>query len=986
MSASVDVNPSSPCTGEQTLVEFLTGRLTGARLARVEEHLDACQTCRRLVAVARLASPAPALESTVGVSRAVLEAADASAVLTSLRTVDDDEYRIERELARGGMGRILLATDRQGRRVAIKVLLDTGAASIWRFVRELQLTGRLQHPSIVTLHEAGRWRSGEPFFTMKLVEGQPLSEALQAASSLQARLELLPRLIAATDALAYAHHHGVIHRDLKPANVLLGAFGETVVIDWGLATRRGSSDPEPDDSGERNALGATNGLTLAGTALGTPAYMPPEQARGLAVSERADVYGLGAILYHLLCGQPPYVGASAREVLQSVLAGSPTPLEARAPALPADLAAIVHRAMQPDPDDRYPTAKEMADDIRRFAAGQLVSAYSYPLGTLLRRWMRRYRAVLSLGAALLVLGVLGGFSSVARIIDERQRADEQRSLATAHRAAAEDLVSFLLAQFRDRVRRADRLDLFEGLGKEVEQYYSAIDSAEPRRDEGSLASRARVLETLGSVELDRKNLDDARRFFERALELLARSAAEGTTAAQRAASQAWIWQEIATIEDARGDLAASLAARQRAVDLAEGAARLGADRKEATLLAVSNLGERAETLYYIQGDAEAALAAIDRARQLLEPLLVEHPDDAAVAWKLALLNRLACDPEQSMGRLDAATSSIERSLALYERVLREQPGNGVARREHAYALGFVSTTAAAAGRLAAALAAMRSHLDLYEKIAAEDPSNQATREDLAWGYATDCSLQRSALRLEAAETSCQRAVSIFRDQVAHDRDSKTTGHALSNALVELGRLRLSERRPREAQQLLLEALSLCRQLSSSDPETGLWQLGVVTSLTFLAQVELTLGADRDAVLHGDEAIRLAELGMKDRPGADAEGRLARLRILAGDAARAEGRQADALASYRVAHDALEALNRRAPGFATYRVDLAEAGLKLARATDAGDPVAARSWRKRSLEILNDLHRAGRLSPESEPLRSAATRELEGLAPVTASWE
>jgi tetratricopeptide (TPR) repeat protein len=973
---------------EQTIIEFLTGRVTGERLESIEAHLDACETCRRVVAVAHLSSraSAAALASTVGLPRALAGTSASVVVLSSLRTVHEEEYRIERELARGGMGRILLATDRQGRRVAVKVLLNPGEANTERFVREMQITARLQHPAIVTLHEAGRWPSGEPFFSMKLVEGSSLTEALEAASSLRARLELVPRLIAATDALAYAHHHGVIHRDLKPSNILVGAFGETVVIDWGLArvqrSRGAESGVSPTESNERtlDTPDDLDDLTLSGAALGTPAYMPPEQARGLAVSERSDVYGLGAILYHLLSGGAPYVGTSARDVIERVLAGPPRPLESRVPAMPADLGAIVRKAMMPDPADRYPSAREMADDLRRFSAGQLVSAYAYPLGMLARRWLHKHRAVLGMTAALLVLGAIAAVLSIARIIHERQRAEEQRAVATTHRTAAEGLVSSLLQTFRDRVRLLDRLDLFEGLGEDVASYYTAIDSSGVELDQGSLANRAVVLETLGTAALDQKNLASARGLFERSLELWARATGEGAGNAQQALGQAKVWQELATIEDAQGNLDASLAARQRAVELGERATREDPASNEGTLLAVSNLEERAETLYYIKGDARAALESLAAARRLLEPVLAAFPGDSKLTWRLALLERLACDPELSLGRLDAAGAAIDRSVRLYAEVARQEPGNGVVAREHAYALGYVSTTASAAGRITLALSSMRTHLQLYEQIAAADPNNRSTREDLGWGYALNCSLQRRVKRLAEAEVSCNRGLEIFREQVARDRDSKTSRDALANALFEHGRLQLADGRLLASQRSLVESLGIYRGLVSADSSSGRWQEGLSLALIGLTATELALGRAREAALHADEATRIAERLGSDNPGASAEALLVRSRILVGDAARAEGHIADALAAYRLAMELRESSVRRFPGFVEHLVDLAEASVKRARALEAqaGDPGAARGWRERSLQILEELHESGRLFPEDEPLREAVAREMDGL--------
>jgi eukaryotic-like serine/threonine-protein kinase len=339
-----------------------------------------------------------------------------------LLPVDPAHYKVVREIARGGMGRILEVRDRRlGRNVAIKEVLVADEAGLARFEREVAITARLQHPAIVHVHEAGRWPDGKPFYVMKLIRGKPLDARIAKATSLAQRLELLAAVITVVDALAYAHSQNVIHRDLKPANVLVGDFGETIVIDWGIAKAIGDPyDPvslEPDR--------AQNTETIAGSVIGTPSYMPPEQASGDRVDARADVYSLGALLYQVLAGKPPFVGRTTAEVLAKVLDESPPRLSEIDPEIPADLIAIVEKAMAREPAARFPTANEMVIELKRFQQGKLIASRQYTKWELAKRWLYRYRA--AVGVALVAMAALAVATLVyiIQVREEAARADQK---------------------------------------------------------------------------------------------------------------------------------------------------------------------------------------------------------------------------------------------------------------------------------------------------------------------------------------------------------------------------------------------------------------------------------------------------------------------------------------------------------------------------------------------------------------------------------
>ncbi len=336
-------------------------------------------------------------------------------------------------------------------------------------MREALITARLQHPSIVPIYEAGRWPDGEPFYAMKLLAGKSLADLIDALPTLGGRLGLLHNVIAVADAIAYAHENRVLHRDLKPANIMVGEFGETIVIDWGLAK---DLDADTDATPMPSVPSTPNmsfGDTVAGTVLGTPAYMPPEQAIGEKVDERADVYSLGAVLYHLLGGTIPFSNLSASEAMQRLRVGAIPDIATIIQGVPEDLAAIVRKAMAPLRAQRYPSARELAKDLRRFETGQLVSVRQYSWWEVVRRWVRQRAAIVTVaGAAALALITIGTLS-VRRVIEERNVALTERHEAEVARQQADHrgdelvLVQAVTALDRDPTGSLAWLKLHPGL-------------------------------------------------------------------------------------------------------------------------------------------------------------------------------------------------------------------------------------------------------------------------------------------------------------------------------------------------------------------------------------------------------------------------------------------------------------------------------------------------------------------------------------------
>jgi tetratricopeptide (TPR) repeat protein len=372
-------------------------------------------------------------------------------------------FVLENEIGHGGMGVVYRARDLAlNREVAVKVLQErfgpqSGTAS--RFLHEARVTGQLQHPGIPAVYQVGAMSDGRPFLAMKLIQGNTL-EALLASG---AAIDALAVTEAISQALGYAHAHGVIHRDLKPSNIMVGAFGEVQVMDWGLAkVVAASDDPVAPEAAPADQAQITTGdtvvhslresdgsFTQAGSVLGTPAYMPPEQAAGEAskVGTRSDVFGLGAILCVLLTGKPPFEGKHQESVRLNAVRGRTEAALARLDACGADqgVVALCKRCLEFDPEHRPATADEVAvaiSGLRRAADERARQAEHDRLATEVRaaEQTKRRRVIEWAAAAIIVVlvaGVAVSWWQAQRATDEAIRADEARADADLRREEAD---------------------------------------------------------------------------------------------------------------------------------------------------------------------------------------------------------------------------------------------------------------------------------------------------------------------------------------------------------------------------------------------------------------------------------------------------------------------------------------------------------------------------------------------------------------------
>ncbi|MCP3914360.1 MAG: serine/threonine protein kinase [bacterium] len=485
----------------------------------------------------------------------------------SSRTPASNRYHLKGEVGRGGMGAVLRVWDEDLRRhLAMKVMLGkrepqtsdgkpaVDSIHLARFLEEAQVTGQLDHPGIVPVHELGLDADGQVFFTMKLVNGTTLGDVfdeLAAGSDNWTEVRVLGLIVKICEAMSYAHAKGVIHRDLKPANVMVGKFGEVYVMDWGLAKILGREDekdlrvqPEAPArtsdllSDRRDQAGQTPDsplYTMDGDVVGTPAYMAPEQAAG-RVSEMgppSDVYALGAMLYQLMAGHMPYVPPRIRlnnyAVWQRVQEGPPRPLHELAPASPPELVAICERAMEREARARYPDVQALAADLAAYVEGRVVRAYEKGALAEIRKWVRRNRAMAATLFLLLVsvIGGLGGIGYVnaahaSELEGKNDDLMDATAVAESERKTAEQIQTFL----QDMITIANPS---RGFGAQVTVREMMGDASKrlETQFEDDLDLRSNLEQTLASTYFSIGIPDDGERLQLRAIDTRRRFLPEG---------------------------------------------------------------------------------------------------------------------------------------------------------------------------------------------------------------------------------------------------------------------------------------------------------------------------------------------------------------------------------------------------------------------------------------------------------------------------
>jgi serine/threonine-protein kinase len=843
-----------------------------------------------------------------------------------------DRYSLVRMHATGGIGRVWLARDIHiGRDVALKELRTEHAghpAYRTRFVREAQVTGQLEHPGIVPVYElATRPGNQQPFYTMRFVQGQTLSAAARsyreqraagAAGTLELR-GLINAFVAVCNAVSYAHSRGVVHRDLKGDNVILGDFGEVIVLDWGLAKVLGRAEEEAGlpvlvDDGTSASV-----ETLQGEILGTPAFMPPEQAAGQSdrITQRSDVYGLGAILYEVLTGRAPFSGGSAYEVVQTVREKEPVRPRQVCPGVPPALEAICLQALAKKPEDRYLSARALAQDVQRWLADEPVEAYQEPLAGRLARWGRRHKTAVKAAAALLLTAVAAlslstaliareqKLTEQARLGEREQREQAQRSLGMACQAVDEMLTEVgqnRLAELpgMDSVRREllhKALIFYQRfLEQKGEDSHLRLETGRAHRRladiyqmlgqqrKGLDASTASlgVLNPLATAFPERKDyqfeLARCRQTQGRLLEDLGRYADALAEHRESRKIFAELWsdnkqearyaQAVADSDTNLGNTLSVMEQRAEAADVYRRALRTYgglADRYSSNLeywhaLAriQNNLGL---LLVGVRQFKDAAISYHEGIKNL-NRLIANPPAESDHFLELSVLHNNLGRASAAMGQLADAENSYRDAIKILTRLVSDHPIRPDYRKELANSFSNLVPVLAGLKQPDEAEKVCRQAQDLLGRLASDFPARPEYQHNWACNYINLGKLLQDAKKYEEAESSYRKGVKVLSD-LANIPDRPMFRRTLAPSLANLATLLRERGRTSDAVETARQVVQVWKRLADDFGSNPHYQSELAMSLHDLAillgeegKMAEARGLLEQAIEHQQAALRL----------------------------------------------------------------------------------------------------------------------------------
>jgi serine/threonine-protein kinase len=742
-------------------------------------------------------------------------------------------YTLSRLHATGGIGRVWLAhDDRLGRDVALKELRPERAGNpvVWgRFLKEAQITGQLEHPGIVPIYELGQRPDDQaPFYTMRFVRGRTLAEAVAAYHQKRSRdeagpqelWELLTSFIGVCNAVAYAHSRGVLHRDLKPQNVVLGDYGEVMVLDWGLAKLMDRTEVPGDATPLEVAAEGDAEETRQGQVLGTPSYMAPEQAEGRLdlLSPAADVYGLGAILYEVLTGKAPFTGSESKAVLRQVIHQTPARPRSVVPAVPAALEAVCLKALAKKPAERYASAKELAAEVQHVLAGEPVTAYREPLKVRAGRWVKRHRVLVTSAAAaglvalvglalLLVLQARANSELQAANERERQRFElAMEAIKTFHTGVSEDVL-LKQEQFQELQKRL--------LGGAAGFYGKLRKLLEGQADAHSRRALGNAYHELGDLTRKIGSQPEALKVHRQALEVRRELAGEPDADVEARLDVARSLLATVRLQKETGDAKGALASAEEARALAEA---LGGAAPTDQVHAVLADSHRSIAWVLSQtGELKEALAEYEQARALEQKLADANPTVSSYQSDLALSHNNIGWTLAQTGKVKEALAAYERGLALRQKLAEANPTVTAYQTDLAFSHNNIGNLLAKTGQWKEALAAYEQSLALRQKLADTNPSVTAFQSDLARSHNDIGMLLAETGEPKEALTAYQKARAIYQKLADANPGVTSFQGDLANSHMNIANLLTKTGQTKEALAAYEQSLALSQKLAEANP-------------------------------------------------------------------------------------------------------------------------------------------------------------------------
>jgi serine/threonine-protein kinase len=764
-------------------------------------------------------------------------------LITAERPVSSSErYKVTRLHATGGLGRVWLAHDEAlGRDVALKDLRPERAnhPAVWdRFLKEARVTGQLEHPGIVPVYELATGAgSDQPFYTMRFVRGQTLAEAIAGfhsrrtagtAGPLELR-ELLNAFVSLCNAVGYAHSRHVLHRDLKPQNVVLGDYGEVILLDWGLAKVLATSEGNDStiDHGENHSTVDRPDQTQQGQILGTPAYMAPEQAVGASdrIGPRTDIYGLGATLYEILTGRPPFTGDESRAVLQAVAHDPPQPPHSLVSTTPRALDAICLKALAKQPIERYAAAKDLAEDVQRFLADEPVDAYPAPFVERAARWTRRHRsgvfaAATAVCVAAVSLAIASGLLLRANRETEQQRdlARLQRDRARQHFQLARQAVDVFHTEVSESAElRAKGSELLQRtlLGSAAD-FYKQFSEQEVE-DLNVKAEQGSALVRLGNVEFQLGRLDDAERSYQQAAEIGERLVTSIPTELDFQRLLAIARRQQGEVARSRGRSAQAEQAFQRALDVCERLLDLQPSNIATQRLLAETLQEFS-LVYSDSGRGEQAKAALERSQAIYTSLRATRPHDAGIGQNLAAVLQALGYHYYSVARLDLAERYYDEALRLNRELVELSPDEPEHQEDLISAIQGLSILYSETDRPKLAESAFAEALEHAKRLAETHPQVMPYQTSLAQALNNIAVFYRSRGENELAAPHYRAANEVLQGLAIASPDSIDNKIFLSAGQLNFGNLTRDLRSFDESIESYVKARQLLEKVLATEPQ------------------------------------------------------------------------------------------------------------------------------------------------------------------------